>query len=379
MKKTYTINIMCVVLITLNLRASITSLGPLASQIIGEYGISEASFGILTSISLVAFGTFSIVAPMFARTKAMFISLILIGIGLFCRSFFGSYMLFVGMGLIGIGIAILNVLLPVFIKSWFKNVGNVMAIYSFSLSASGVIGVLGHYLLGVLNLSFVLFSYIVFVVLALIAFIPHIKNNRLSRSKKSNFLEGFRRVLSIKKAWVITIQVGLQSAFYYTIVSFLPLFMEAKLGEKVAANLMLLAQVMMLPAAYFVPRLYNVVKNQTLYVSIVCLLSVVGFVLIIFFDNLYCMILASFMLGIPMGGVFGMSLLFIAQKTSKDKVAYLSAMAQSFGYLIASVGPFIFGLLKDFSGSYLYGEWLLLVLAIIVLFLTKICSETKSI
>lgn len=373
------INIFSVIFITLNLRAAITSLGPLAHLIIDDYKISEASFGVLTSISLVAFGVFSIIAPMFARTKAMFISILLIGVGLFCRSFFGSFMLFFGMGLIGVGIAILNVLLPVFIKSWFKNVANMMSVYSFCLSVSAVIGVLGHYLLGVLNLRLVMFSYAIFVVFAIVSFFPHIKNNRLKKTKSVKFLQGFKEVLKVKKAWIITFQMGFQSAFYYTVVSFLPLFMQTKLNSHIAANLILLLQLLAVPSAYFVPRLFSKAKNKILYIFCICGLNIVGILLVLLSDNLYLMILASMCFAVPMGGIFGISLLFIASKTDKNKVVYLSAMAQSVGYMIAALAPFAFGLLKDFTKSYLFGEILLLVVAIVVLVLTKISNEIKHI
>lgn len=373
------INIMCVVFIALNLRAPITSLGPLAHLIIERYDISETSFGILTSISLIAFGIFSVVAPMFARTKAMFISLLLIGVGLFCRSFFDSTMLFIGMALIGVGIAILNVLLPVFIRSWFKNIGNVMSIYNLTISASGVLGVMGHYLLTFLSLGFVMFFYIVFVIFALISFFPHIKNNRFKKTKQTKFLQGFSQILKAKKAWIIAIQMGLQSAFYYTIVSFLPLFMQTKFSVDISANLMLLLQLCAVPSAYFATRAFVAVKNKNLYIFALCGLNIFGVILVLFSDNLYLMIVACIGFSIPIGGVFGMSLLFIASKTEKDKVVYLSAMAQSFGYLLAAIAPFVFGFLKDISGDYFYSEVMLLAISVLILVFTKISNEIKTI
>lgn len=69
-------------------------------------------------------------------------------------------------------------------------------------------------------------------------------------------------------------------------------------------------------------------------------------------DNIYIAIVC---IGAPMGGVFGLALLFISQKSSSVMVATkLSAMVQGFGYLIAASGPFFIGLLHDHFESYIW-------------------------
>lgn len=66
------------------------------------------------------------------------------------------------------------------------------------------------------------------------------------------------------------------------------------------------------------------------------------------FDSKTSIIISAFIMGFPWGGVFGIALLFIAQKSSNTQVAAkLSALAQGFGYLIAAQGQWIIGFLHD--------------------------------
>ncbi|ECZ1249308.1 hypothetical protein F7512_05180 [Campylobacter jejuni] len=66
------------------------------------------------------------------------------------------------------------------------------------------------------------------------------------------------------------------------------------------------------------------------------------------FDSKISIIISAFIMGFPWGGVFGIALLFIAQKSSNAQIAArLSALAQGFGYLIAAQGQWIIGFLHD--------------------------------
>lgn len=71
------------------------------------------------------------------------------------------------------------------------------------------------------------------------------------------------------------------------------------------------------------------------------------------FDSKTSIIISAFIMGFPWGGVFGIALLFIAQKSSNTQVAAkLSALAQGFGYLIAAQGQWIIGfymIMENFS------------------------------
>ena len=55
------------VAISLNLRAPINALGPMVENIKGHYGISSATFGLLSAIPIVAFGSISFIVSYFSN------------------------------------------------------------------------------------------------------------------------------------------------------------------------------------------------------------------------------------------------------------------------------------------------------------------------
>jgi len=71
-------------------------------------------------------------------------------------------------------------------------------------------------------------------------------------------------------------------------------------------------------------------------------------------------VLWSLLIGVGMG-VFSMALAVIALRSrDAEDTARLSAMAQGVGYLIAGLGPFLFGLLHDVSSGWTV-PWIMLL------------------
>ena len=103
-----------------NLRPAITSVGPVVGMIKEDIGLSYWSVSLLTSLPLIAFAVMSPITPKIANKlsneKALLWGLVCILAGIIIRSFSMGILLFAGTFLIGAGIAICNVLLPVIIK-----------------------------------------------------------------------------------------------------------------------------------------------------------------------------------------------------------------------------------------------------------------------
>src|SRR5207237_4191062 len=89
-----------IVLLGVNLRLSITSVGPLISAIQADTGFSGALIGLLSALPLFAFGAFSALAPFFARRwgieLSLLVSLILLAAGILVRSLPWFAALFIG-------------------------------------------------------------------------------------------------------------------------------------------------------------------------------------------------------------------------------------------------------------------------------------------
>ncbi len=129
-----TLLLIAIVVIGFNLRPAITSVGPLLSTIRDELGLSNWSAGIITSLPLIAFAAMSTVAARFGNRFGnmimILVGLLLLSTGTVARSIPYTPLLFVGTAVIGIGIALMNVLLPAFLKEKFPNkVGRMTSVY----------------------------------------------------------------------------------------------------------------------------------------------------------------------------------------------------------------------------------------------------------
>lgn len=137
-----------ILFIAANLRAPLTSVGPLVSLIRDNLHISNTLAGTITSLPLFAFALFSPLIPRMARkfgTEVCFFgSVIILTLGILLRSYAGSFSLFLGTAIIGLAISASNVLMPSLIKKEFPNqVGVMTGLYSVSMSifaalASGI-------------------------------------------------------------------------------------------------------------------------------------------------------------------------------------------------------------------------------------------------
>lgn len=109
-----------IVLIALNLRPALASVGPLIPVIRHSTGLTDSVLGLLTTIPLLAFGILSTVTPIFTRRwgieGVLAGALVILSAGIFLRVAHSPWFLFGGTVLIGIAIAIGNVLLPAIVK-----------------------------------------------------------------------------------------------------------------------------------------------------------------------------------------------------------------------------------------------------------------------
>lgn len=134
-----------ILFISFNLRAPITAVGSFIDMIKSEFPMSNAMAGFITTLPLIAF---AVVSPLVARIthrighfKTMMAGLLLIVLGLVVRSYAGMIGLFVGTTVIGIAIAVGNVIVPAIIKSHFAHkVGVVTSIYTTGMCVFAAVG-----------------------------------------------------------------------------------------------------------------------------------------------------------------------------------------------------------------------------------------------
>lgn len=114
-----------IMLIAANLRAALTSVGPLLEQIQQQLALSATAAGLINSLPLILFAILSPLTPALAkrigieRTLGLALALLICGIAL--RSLPQDAMLWPGSILIGAAIAFANVVLPTLVKRDFPH------------------------------------------------------------------------------------------------------------------------------------------------------------------------------------------------------------------------------------------------------------------
>lgn len=374
-KKKYFL-ILVIILISLNLRPSITAVGPLVSEIRIDTGLSSSLLGLLTTLPVLAFGIFSVLTPLFTRKMGtegtMAFAMLILTIGIFMRAIPVQIALFGGTLILGIGIALGNVLLPGIVKKQFPNrAGLVTGIYSSMLGVGATIasGISVPLSKGAdLDWRWTLASWGILSALALVAWLPQLRTNMPVIMKKS-FRASIRDLGTSKLAWHLAIFVGLQSLTFYTLTAWLPEVLVARGMTPTHAGWMLsIMHGVGVFGTFIIPALASNKPNQQAPVFWIVIFELVGLIGLIFQSSLIYVAIWASVLGFCLGGSFGLALLFILLRSPDSTSANeLSGMSQSIGYTLAATGPVIFGALFDFTKNWTTSLVFLLVIAVLKL------------
>ncbi|UJF22553.1 MFS transporter [Shewanella sp. OMA3-2] len=361
-----------ILLIAANLRAPFTGIAPVLAQIIDHFGFSGSQAGFLTTLPLIAFAVISPMAATLARKQglehALFIALILIMVGIASRFVNSAAMLFIGTTIIGVGIAIANVLLPSLIKRDFATkVALMTSAYVLTMGVtSGGFSAMVFPLsqLNGLGWQLALGSAAILTLASLIIWTAQLgKHTRpaniapLSATAKS--------VWRYLLAWQITLLLGLNSLLTYIIITWLPSILTDTGHSAIQAGTYhgAFQIATALPGLVLIPLLTKL-KDQRALSFILGMFSAVSVLGLLYMPH-YAFAW-TITLGFSSGACFILGLSFISLRTdSAQQAASLSGMSQCMGYSLAAVGPMIAGSLHSTTGSWDAALWLCAIAAVL--------------
>jgi MFS transporter, CP family, cyanate transporter len=362
--------ILGIILISINLRTSIASVGPLIPFIREDLGISNGLAGLLTTLSLVTFAIFSLLAPTLGKKlghgKAIFLGISLLALGVVIRVLGGIELLFFGTALTGIGIVTANVLMIPFFKARIpEQIGLMTALLSTGMSlfaaiASGVSVPLAVDL--GLGWRGSLFSWVGLMIIALIVWIPQVKPHAVQPSGTVNQA---KNVWKSRLAWQVTLFMGAQSVMYFTMITWLPDMLISRGMSPVNAGLSLFyMQLISLIGTFFAPNLLMRLKQQSGVVLSVGVGYLIGYTSL-FISNELVTFAALTIIGIGSGASLSIAYTLISMRTAEDlTTAKLSGMVQSAGYVLAALGPLVFGVSLDLFDNWNILIWFLLAMTL---------------
>ena len=354
-------------LISITLRSPITNVGPLLALMREQLKLSATQAGMLTTLPLLAFAFFSPLASKLALKsgleQALMYSLILVFSGITVRSLGSSTTLFMGTLIIGVGIAIANVLLPSLIKRDFPSKAvTITAAYVLSMGIGSTISAslaipMSHVadnlaITLIPSWAFALGSIIIFPIMAILVWLPQLRNHTYPASNVAKSA-GYRHLLRSMQAWQMSLFLALNSFLMYIFISWFPtILIDTGYSHEQAGVINSLLQLFTaVPAIILIPFMAKINDKRllSLTLTILVFMSIIGIMLAPSFAALWAM-----MFGFGCGGGFILALALISIRTADThQAATLSGMAQCISYLLAAMGPVIMGAIHEKMGSWI--------------------------
>jgi len=379
--------ILGIIFISFNLRPSITAVGPLIPLIRDDLDLSNAWAGFLTTLPLLTFATFSLFASGIGRklgnARAILLGLVIIGVGTFIRVLGGSFFLFFGTALTGIGIVIGNVLLIPFIKVKLPHkIGLMTSLYTTGMTllaavASGVSIPLAN--IPAFGWRGSLFFWILLIILGIFFWMPQIKKSKvpvLAEAVVDIPVNIWRSTL----AWQVSIFMGVQSLIFFSLITWLPdMLIDRGFTASQSGFIVSGIQIVGLGGSFLAPLVAVKFKDQVLLGVLLGIGYLLGFSTF-FFEDKGLLYTGLTVIGLCLGSSISLAYTLIGLRTLSDKTtASLSGMAQSIGYFLAAIGPLIVGILIDIFGDWNLFIWLMMAASAVFLFLATKVGRTVRI
>lgn len=347
-----------IVLLALNMRPALTSVGPVLPEIMRDAGLSAGTASLLTTLPVVCLGLFGPLAPVLARRlgteRAILLLMPVLAAGMLLRWQGGVAALFASAVVAGGAIGIVNVLVPGLLKRDFPDRAVLMTgVYTMSLCAGASVaaGTTAPLALEAgAGWPLALAVWAVPAVVAAMVWLPFVPARKGGRPPVHMRVSGLWRD---PLAWQVTLFMGLQSSLAYSVFGWLaPILRDRGLSAVDAGLMVSLSILVQVPAALLAPALARRWATQRPAVAVAILSGLVGLLGCVF-APLWSLWVFAAVLGIGQGAAFSTALILIVLRAGDSHVAaHLSGMAQGVGYVLAAGGPLFVGLIHDWTGGW---------------------------
>lgn len=362
-----------IVALAFNLRPTAVSIGPVLDEISAGLHMHPAETALLTSLPVLSFASFGALAPRLARLiglhRVTLLALVLVASGLTARVLVDSAAAFLVLSFLSLaGMATANVLLPSLVKLHFpRRVGLLTAVYSTGLAV-------GLSCASVLTVPFSANGdgpldwrrgLVVWAGTAAVAVIPWFGLIRHDlKVQPPHGPIGTASIARTRLGWLMALFFGVQSLQAYSIFGWLAqVYRDAGSSPAEAGLLLGVTTAISIPLSFLIPALTARVRRQGVLLTAIMVWYPVGYLgLVLAPDRLSWLWAAALGIG-TCTFPFILTLIGLRARTPAGTAA-LSGFTQSTGYLIAAIGPFGVGAIREATGGWTVPLLLLLALCV---------------
>lgn len=360
-----------IVVVALNLRPALAALGPVLDTVKAATGASSAAAGLLTTLPILLMGLGALLAAPLRRAlgERAGVAFGVLAIAAACglrAAWPTTAGLFASAGLVGIGVAAVQALMPGFIKrSAERDAARLMALYTTGIMAGAAFAAAGA--TGLSDLAGWRGMFGLWAAPALLALVLWL---RITRGGPAAPAGGPLRLRpspwKSPRAWLLLTFFGVGTGAYTLVLAWFPPFYASRgLSHDQAgyalAGLTVCEVLAGLAVSALIARRPD--RRPLLVAALVSLLSGLG-----------CLLLAPWLvlptvvlLGAGIGAIFPLSLVVTLDHASDaESAGDLLAFVQGGGYVMASVMPFLAGAVRDASSD-LSAAWLAMAVGVVAM------------
>ena len=327
-----------IVIIALNLRPILASVGPLLPAIQQDIPMSFKLASLLTTLPVFAMGLFCLIgytlAKRFGVNQIIIFSILLLVVSAALRLWaVNASVLIMTALLAGLGIALIQALMPMVIKNIYGSQHPKM---------------MGFYITGIMAAA----AWSLLAVVALIAWLLYKPDARRFQHENSTDIKtpGLWRN---SRSWYLAVFFSLGSSCYVCVLAWLsPYAIEQGFNAKQAGLMLGLLTAMEVVAGLLFPALSakNIDRRRILF--ILCILQIIGFGGMALRPDI-SLWLWSAIAGLGIGGIFPMALIVTMDHQPNSMLAgKLAGFVQGIGSMIAAIAPWIAGWIRDSLQSF---------------------------
>ncbi|MDH0646107.1 cyanate transporter [Pseudomonas sp. GD03858] len=368
-----TLNLLLVVLLALNLRPILTSIGPLLEPMRQSTGLGYQQAALLTALPVLCMGLVPLLQPWLRRWLSehggMLAGLAAIALACVWRLQLDSAWALIASAVVaGLGVAVVQGMMPGLVNRWFPSrLAATMGLYSAALmSGGGLAAVLGpsltahfgHWQAG-------LGLWAVPALLALLAWLVL----RPRQEVPSLAGGGGGHWFGNRRAWLLALYFGLINGGYTSMVAWLPAYhLEHGGTAQGGGELVGLMTIFQVTGALGLPLLLRRLVDRRPGLWLALLIQLAGF-LGLLLAPASAMGLWVAMIGLGLGACFSLSLtLTLEHLRAPGEAGSLAAFVQGVGFIVTGIVPYITGWLRDVSGDF-QASWTLLACTVLAMLL----------